>query len=127
LTVFKDNKWSVNIGGDLDKQVDQHVSYFHDDFLITILKVIRTRLDKRVRDVCCHHIAFLVCIDGHSDEDAFGGGRRTGGFLFGKVRSGLGTFVDATAFDSAVFLFTKEHHAIAACVFFFSRGVSLDR
>ena len=50
-------------------------------------------------------------IDGGGDEDAFVGGSGTGGFLLGKVGSGLGTFVDTTAFDSVVFLFAKKHHS----------------
>jgi len=110
VTIFKHNEWSVNVGGHFDEQVDQHASDFHDYFLVSILKIVETRLDKSVWDVCGHHIAFLVSIDGHGDEDAFGGGSGTGCFLFGKARLGLGTLVDTTAFDSAIFLFAKEHH-----------------
>jgi len=74
-------------------------------------EVFETCLDKSIGGVCCHHIAFLVGIDGRCDEDAFGRGSGAGGFLFGEVGSGLGTLADTTVFDSAIFLFTKEHHS----------------
>ena len=108
-TILEHNEGFVNVGGNFDEQIDQHASDFHDYFLDSILKIVETCLDKSVWDVCGHHVAFLVSIDGRGDEDAFGRGRGTGGFLLGKVRSGLGTLVDTTAFDSAVFLFAKKH------------------
>jgi len=97
--------------GNLDKQVDQHASNFHDHFLVSILEIFETRLNKSVGDICCHNIAFLMGIDGCGDENAFGRGSRTGCFLLGKAGSSLGTLVDTTAFDSAVFLFAKKHHS----------------
>jgi len=123
VTIFEHHAWSTNIRGNLNKQVDQHASDFDDDFLIAILAIVETCLDKSVRDVCGHHVAFLVGIDGRGDEDAVSGGSGTGSSLFGKAGLSLGT--DTTAFDSAVFLLAKEHHGSFA--FFFSRGTSLDR
>jgi len=78
VALFANNAWTANVGGCFDKEVHQHASDFHDDFLIAILWIFETRLDKSVRDVCCHNIAFLMCIDGRGDENAFSGSSRTG-------------------------------------------------
>jgi len=35
--IFVNDVWTINVGGDFDKQVHQHASDFHDDFLVAIL------------------------------------------------------------------------------------------
>jgi len=105
VAFFLDYEWCNS-----DEQVDQHAGNFHYGSFATILQILETRLDKTVGDMDCHDAAFLVSVNGSGDKNAFCGGSRTGGFLFGEAGSGFGTLIDATAFDCAVTLFAKWHH-----------------
>jgi len=45
-TFLVDCEHAVIIGCDLDEQVNQHASNFHDDSFVTILKILEARLDE---------------------------------------------------------------------------------